>query len=144
MDKGKDSQRPRPRVEIGKEIATPPAPTSEQRLDNLYVDETLHEEKIDGVTFMIKELDGKTLTSLLDQCSSIGDPRNPASMKLDRSKYVSKLIMLCVVEPKKLEVARLKPGIFAELGNRIEAILGLGEVARKNSEPMSNEESNTG
>jgi len=133
----KDSQprKPKVRVERAGQMPSSSEPKPEQSIEHLLVDDVEQNVDVQGVRFTIREIDGKTLMKILDVCTK-GDPTNPRSWKLDRAEYFARLIDACVVKPK-LPMDRIKPGVFTELGTKLEEALGMGEVAQKKLEEMS-------
>jgi len=111
-----------------------------QDYSNIYVDDKLFEKVINGVTFKWRELSGEEIIEItsdaagiiLDQVSKDPTKVDLSKIKMDQKTYARGLIDAALVEPKDIDVARLKPSVYAELIIEMEDSMHLTEVMQKN------------
>jgi len=103
----------------------PGVQSPQQDLSKIYVSDTPFSKEIEGVLFKWKEMPGEDVVELTV-------PKE--GKKFNQKEFIRTLIETVVVEPKGLDVSKLKPLVYTLLSAEIQASFGLTEVVQKNLE----------
>jgi len=98
--------------------------TPQQDLSSIYVCDELYSIKINEILFKWREISG---TEIVKAMGKGVDPN-----EVDKAAYIRRIIQLALVEPKNLNIDKLKPKVLVQLVGEIEDSLGLSEVVQKN------------
>ena len=92
-------------------------------IEKLYVSNEYNEFEIEGIHFKVKVLTGLEYTEIHDEMGT--NPEDPKAFK--SSSFLRFLLEKCIIEPKGIDVSRLKADVLAKISSKIQDNLNVPE-----------------